>query len=153
MDWAVTGATLLLVAVGSWQIAAIRKENRLERTIAACCRYESDQVIERCVHELREARRSRSFDDEPQKYEHSLIMVLNYLDTMAIGIHQGIYDESLAREHTESIIKHYAGAYLTEEVARAVGFRLNDYHWLCKLAKTWSIPESYFARRSWWRLT
>ncbi len=89
----------------------------------------------------------------PGKYKHSLIMILNYLDTIAIGIDQKIYDENLARDHTEAIVKHYSERYLTEAAAKDVGFSLNDYRGVCELAKNWSTPRRYYGRDKRWRLT
>jgi hypothetical protein len=90
--------------VGCWQITALRRESKLERTLAACSRYESDAVIERCVRNLRTARRHRTFDDAPLEFQQDAIVVLNYLDTLAIGIRQKLYNERLAKDHTKEII-------------------------------------------------
>jgi hypothetical protein len=45
--------TLFLAIVGWWQIQSLRRENKLERTLAACIRYESDTTIETAVQKLR----------------------------------------------------------------------------------------------------
>jgi hypothetical protein len=154
MDWATALATLLLVAVGGYQIAAIRKENRMDRTLGACNRYESDLVIERCVRRLRQANSNGHYDKNPKAFEHDVTIVLNYLDSIAIGIQQGLYDEELARDHTETIVKHYYDRYLTDAGAKKAGTLQKDYGRLCAMAQEWSKTHSYFRKAwTWWRLT
>jgi hypothetical protein len=151
---ALAAVTFLLVAVGAWQVFAIRKENRLERTLTACNRYEADIVIERCVRRLRTARRSGRFAANPAAYEHDAIMVLNYLDTIAIGIQQGLYDENLAFDHAASIVQFYFETYLNPETAKKVGLVPKEYDRLCRMAQSWSNVKPRFRRGwTWWRLS
>jgi hypothetical protein len=154
MDWATSGATLLLVGVGSWQIAAIRKENRLERTLSICSRYESDVVLERCVKTLRDAQTRKEFGANPKVYFHEVVMVLNWLDTIAIGIKQGLFEEKLARDHTESIVKHYKNTYLTPNVLSALEIDSSDFQQLAAMADDWCRKKSHFGNvRTWWRFS
>jgi hypothetical protein len=92
-------ATGVLVLVGSRQIKTgwdqlktqmetLRSENKIERTLTACSRYESDVTIERCAGTLRLAHNSETYEKDPKQYQHEVIIVLNYLDTIAIGIEQ-----------------------------------------------------------------
>ena len=60
--------TLLLALVGVVQIFVIRKENKLERTLAACNRYESDAIIEGCVRRLREAQNRKEFEGKEKDF-------------------------------------------------------------------------------------
>src|ERR1700758_1325079 len=94
---AVSAAAAVAVAVVAWwqlggiraQVEQSREEAKIERTLAACSRYESDVVIERCVRELRLSYESGLCANDPCKHKHEIIMVLNYLDSLAIGFEQG----------------------------------------------------------------
>jgi hypothetical protein len=127
----------------------------MERTLAMCNRYESDQVVERCVKILRSARADGKLRENPKTYEHEVTVALNFLDSIAIGIQQGLYDERLARDHTESIVQHYYEQYLRDQTAaEAVGIFCRDYERLCSMAQKWAKAKVYFqARPTWWRLT
>jgi hypothetical protein len=148
--------TLLLALVGVVQIFVIRKENKLERTLAACNRYESDAIIEGCVRRLREAQNRKEFEGKEKDFQQDIVMVLNYLDTIAIGVQQGLYDENLAWDHTEAIVRKWHDSLLTPDTARAADISLRDYDRLCKMAKRWANVEPRFRRgwrRRWWRST
>ena len=152
MDWATAGATLLLVIVGGRQITAIRNENKMERTLTACNRYESDPIIERSVRTLRLAQTNGDFKKDPKSFEHDVVIILNYFDSIAIGIQQGLYDEKLARDHTDSIVKHYCELYLNLEIANRLDIRPDrDYERLCQMAQNWGKTQPYFqVNPRWW---
>jgi hypothetical protein len=150
---ALAAITFLLVAVGTWQALAIRKESRLERTLVACNRYEADVVVERCVRRLRSARTNERFAADPKAYQHDVIMVLNYLDTIAIGVQQRLYDENLAYDHTSTIVQFYFETYLSPEMAKQVGIVPREYDRLCRMAQRWSNVKPRFRRGwTWWRI-
>lgn len=137
-------ATLLLFGVGWWQITAVRRENKLERTLAACNRYESDAVIERCVRNLKDAEMTTSFEDSPKTYRHDVVVVLNYLDTIAIGIKQKLYEESLAKDHTRNIVKYWCEKYLNNKMAELLKIDVSDYGNLCDMANSWRKQDTQF---------
>jgi hypothetical protein len=137
-------ATTFLVIIGRQQIVALRaqmssaqEDSRVERTLAACSRYESDQVIERCVKTLKDALRNGEYDRTPRDYEHEAKMVLNYLDTIAIGIKQGLYIEELARDHMKPILRYYREHYMDPSRAFERGINLDEYACLNDLASSW----------------
>lgn len=128
------------------QAESARNAAKIERTLAVCSRYESDLTIERCVRRLR-----RPFDDlslfaNPGSFKHELVMVLNYLDTIALGIHQNLYDESLARDHIGPIVLDY-GRLLNLETFSRLGKNLDDYHCLTRLVQRWRERELAFKDR------
>lgn len=152
MDWATAGATLLLVVVGWRQIVVIRNESKMERTLAACNRYESDPIIERCVRTLRLAQANGDFTRNPDHYQHDVVMILNFLDSIAIGIQQDLYDEKLARDHTESIVLYYQDLYLDPSTAKQLDIKPErDYQRLCELGNGWRTAEPHFKPTSKYR--
>jgi hypothetical protein len=138
----IAGGALLM---GWYQITQIRKENRVERTLAACSRYESDATVERCVKDLRVAHISGGMVNlTPQEHQHQAVVVLNFLDTIAIGVEQGLYLDPLARDHMESIVRTWTDFLLEPKAATALGIERRDYGCLVKLAKRWDQNEIYY---------
>jgi hypothetical protein len=137
-------AALAVAVIGWWQLGSIRdqvkaarEEARIERTLTACSRYESDVVVERCVRRLRLAFENKTPIAEPAEHKHDVIIVLNYLDGLAIGFEQKLYDENLAKDHMASIVRMYRQRYLSPEYLDRLKIDSGDYHCLIKLADKW----------------
>jgi hypothetical protein len=127
-----------------YQIQAVRNENRIERTLAACSRYESDATVERCVRTLRNALATDGdYTANPSKYQHEAIIVLNFLDTIAIGIDQGVYDDPLARDHMKAIMRKWM-VLLEPPKAKELGISVDDYQSLIGLWDRWNLNEMYY---------
>jgi Domain of unknown function (DUF4760) len=147
--WEMIGAltTVGLFAVAWYQIRAIRNESRVERTLAVCSRYESDATVERCVRTLRNALATGGdYKADPCKYQHETIMVLNFLDTLAIGIDQGVYDDRLARDHMEAIVRKWMEVLLEPTKAKELNIPTNDYKCLNGLWSRWNQNKMYYGK-------
>jgi hypothetical protein len=132
--------------VAWYQIQAVRKENRVERTLAACSRYESDVTVESCVRALRHALAAGGdYNANPRKYQHEAIIVLNFLDTIAIGIDQRVYDERLARDHMKAIVKKWMELLLEPTKAKELDLPEDDYRCLNGLWSRWNQSEMYYS--------
>ncbi|HEY0464322.1 MAG TPA: hypothetical protein VGC79_08945, partial [Polyangiaceae bacterium] len=99
-------ATLVLVAVGYRQLISIRAEAKKERTLAICHRYDIDPVLDVSLRSLWILQTSANKTAKDlKKHRPDIVTVLNYLDSIAVGIEQELYIEELARDHIESIVK------------------------------------------------
>lgn len=141
--WEAIAATGVLV-VGFWQAISIRREARQERTLAVCNRYDSDANLGQCLKTLRAARDSGDFLKDARKYRYETVTVLNYLDAIAIGIAQGLYIESLARDHLEAIVDDHCQHYLSERTVKTLDIQLNDFRHLQELRKKWTARQPYY---------
>lgn len=155
--WAAIGSniqalvTTVLIAIGAWQVFAIKRENLKSRTLSACDRYDTDPIIDGSLREI------RLLLKDPQSAENGLLKlptttVLNYLDSIAVGIEQGLYIESLARDHLKAIVIKHTDDYLRDEsVARKIGLNPANFSTLTAMATRWKIdPPAY--RDGWkWR--
>lgn len=139
-------------ARAGWRLSDIfnRNENKRERTLNACNRYESDVVVEGCVRRLRTAMDSDELKGKERSFRQDAIVLLNYLDTLAIGVQQGLYDENLAFDHTNAIVQKWYDLLLNYETAKTFGIDLKDYNRLCGMAQRWANVEPRFGRR-WWK--
>jgi hypothetical protein len=144
-------ATCVLVGVGVFQIRSIREEAKRSRTLAACDRYDQDIVLDGSLHRLAEARRSGQFSANPSAYRTDIATLLNYLDSIACGIAQGLYIEELARDHIEPILKGHVNQYLGQNSPTIEGIDPADYTRLTSLFQQWQAPSTRFRYTAKWR--
>jgi hypothetical protein len=147
--------TTLLVGVGLQQILDIRNQNRRWRTLDACDRYHQDAPLIDICQKLRKARDSDEFHKEPKKYRSEIIVLLNYLDGLAIGIYQGLYIDELARDHMQFIVKSHVQQYLKNGMPKTLDIETEAYKYLMALDQRWLIiGQPHFHPRGWikrWR--
>lgn len=107
----------LTLKVAKQQVDETRNEARRSRTIDACNKYDFDTVLNEALIKLNEANIPKFLNSaEPTPDERSeldqlkpyITTVLNYLDGLAIGIAQGIYENTIVHDHMRFIIRsHY----------------------------------------------
>ncbi len=143
-------ATAVLVAVGVYQIRSIRMEEKRTRTLAACDRYDRDDVLYLCLKELARAKRDGSFDKDPAVFRPEVATLLNYLDSLAVGIAQGLYIEELARDHVEPILKRHVAQFLTGDMPQKITLDAANYACLTDLCKKWSNAAPRYRESNFW---
>lgn len=144
--------TCLLVAVGIFQIRSIRAEAQRSRTLDFCNRYDQDPILDLCLRRLWEARRSGDLKKDSEAYRPDIATLLNYLDSLAVGIEQGLYIEELARDHIEPLIHRHVNQYLTTDAIshlRLEWLERSNYTSLVKLSERWSTRPTRFRDRKW----
>jgi hypothetical protein len=140
--------TAVLVAVGLAQIVSAREEAKRGRTLTACDRYDTDPVLDASLHKLAKADRDGLLETNPGEFRTDIASVLNYLDSLAVGIVQGLYIEEIIRDHNESIIKRHVSQYLALGRSRIFGIDEANYQKLTALCERWSRGQTYFRTRS-----
>jgi hypothetical protein len=161
VNWIAVGAiaaalqaiiTIFLVAVGLHQILDIRNQNRRWRTLEACDRYHLDAPLIDICRNLRRARDSGEFHKEPRKFRPDIIVLLNYLDGLAIGIYQGLYIDELARDHMQLILNSHVQQYLKDGMPKTLDIETDAYKYLMALDERWhTISQPHFHPRGWIR--
>jgi hypothetical protein len=91
--WILAGITFGLVVGALHHVGAIREENKKLSTLQICNCYDTNPVIAGAVDILWQARLSEDLERNPKRYRPQLVILLNYLDGIAIGIEQGLYIE------------------------------------------------------------
>jgi hypothetical protein len=76
------------------------------------------------------------------------MIVLSYLDGIAIGVGQGLYEEDLARDHLHQIVKAQIDNLLSPEAASRFGLDKNDYAFLTAMDLKWRQSKPFFSERS-----
>jgi Domain of unknown function (DUF4760) len=152
-EWTAIGTLILalvtssLFLVGYWEIMENRSESKISRTLDICNRYDNDVIFDQCLREIAAAKLSSNFstdDDVVRKLRTQIITILNYLDSVAIGIEQGSYVETLAKDHLHPILRQHTEEFLDGPIARKIGIDRRNYDRLLKLATKWNEPVTGF---------
>lgn len=103
-------AGLLCFAI--YQVLSSKEDAKVNRTLAACDKYDTDPVLDRVTRRL-----SRSFSDgslasHPTKYQIDLYSLFNYFESIAIGVSRGHYDTEIVRDQLGSVITGYVDDYI-----------------------------------------
>lgn len=83
--------------------AELEKERR---TVEACTRFSTDYAlycVKKNIYEQRQPDANPVFP-EPMKVKRDIKHLLNYLDGIAIGIHQGLYDPDIVFDNLNTIM-------------------------------------------------
>jgi hypothetical protein len=141
--------TLALVCFGVVQIVFARREAKINRTLAACDRYDCDPVLDLICRRLAEARESGDLAANPRKYRLDLYSILNYLESIAIGVRRGLYHSAVVKDYMKPIIIGCHEEYIVSGlVARAAppipvsgaGNPAEDFDKMIALVTKWSRP-------------
>jgi hypothetical protein len=128
----------VLAWVAWYQIGAARDEAKLNRTLAACDRYDLDPVLDARSRRLAEVRDAGDLQGKVKAYRLDIFSILNYLESIAIGIEQGLYDENLVREYMEPIFVGCVEEYISSGVLQALDYAPTDFAKSAALCKKWS---------------
>jgi hypothetical protein len=77
-----------------------------------------------------------------EKIHFSAIVILNYLDGIAIGVHQGLYVEELARDHLKDIVCTRVRNLLETAFAQEVKFDPHDWCFLTAMASARAASDN-----------
>jgi hypothetical protein len=95
-------AGLLVFAI--YQVLTIKRDAKINRTLAVCERYDIDPVLDQIVRRLDQARDDDTLRNEPKKYSVDLDSLFNYFESIAIGVNRGHYDRDIVRDQFEVIM-------------------------------------------------
>ncbi len=96
--------------------------------MVACQRYDFDPVIEAATARIWEAS-NKGIDYKTNVERRDIVVLLNYLDGLAIGIDQGLYVEQIVKDHLASIFEHATVRLLDPQIVPITGFeRVKQTH-------------------------
>lgn len=111
--------TVIIAVVGLRQLKKITEQTKAANdqkkkwaSIAACERYDSDPILDEATKVIWNKRQSPTDYSNVKEYEREVIILLNYLDSLAIGVEQKLYFETIIRDHMEPIINHAVEKFL-----------------------------------------
>lgn len=128
-------ATTVLAAVAWCQIVALRDQTKGWKTLEVCEKYDLDPVLTKCIQKLDAG--GEAVRKEPTAYRLETVTVLNYLDSIAIGIKQNLYVEDIARDQLEPMLIEHVTKHITGADAGVFGIDRTDYATLVELCEKW----------------
>lgn len=135
--FALVGMTGILAWVAYVQIGAARTENRQTQTLLACANYDLNQVLYNCQEAIGDARRSGLLQAEAEFLSLQIKTILNFLDSIAIGIDQDLYVDDLAYSHMHKIIEGQVAELMAPEILEKINCTVADFSHLANLNARW----------------
>jgi len=143
--------TCFLVVVGTYQVRALKNEQLKSRTLVEASKYDTDPVLNECISALHRAKKNNALFEDPREYRPQIIAVLNYLDGVAIGIEQGLYIESLAKDHLREIVAKHVSEYLENpDLMKQIGTQPSNFHRLLAMYRRWTTNGTTYVGEKWW---
>jgi hypothetical protein len=159
-DWIQIALLLVTVYVAWCQVSSVRSEARKTRTLDVCNRYDCDTVLAEALNELHKAKKERVIgkDADPNipggkiyELRQPVVTLLNYLDSLAIGIEQEVYDPDMIEDHMKSIILTHCHEWLRADMLERLDLKATDFLHLGRLQKRYENPETK-AKKGRWQL-
>jgi hypothetical protein len=140
-DWwsAIQGIALIATAVIAWyQIGALREDQKAWKTLEACEKYETVISLVYSAKKIRKGLHSGLIDIESENYRADAMVILNYLEGIAIAAAQGFYKENIVRFQLEPIVDVYVRELLKNNGrAIKIGLSTDDFDQLQGLLERW----------------
>ncbi len=113
-------AAIAAVAVAYWQLGAIARQTRTEgnrerqwRTIAACQQYTIDPVLSEAKKKIFAAARAPDKKIiDPKLVKPEALFILNYLDSIAIGVRQDAFIKQIVIDNLSGIMNQAVTRYI-----------------------------------------
>ena len=140
-------STMALAWIAWFQIDSIRKESKQWETVKIFHQYDTDPILFECAKSIRVLSKGADYgritlDPVMQEVRN----ILNYFDSLAVGVTQGVYIEEIIRDNLEPVICLAVDNFVTDSFAgKDVVANLNN---LTAMRNRWKPPEpqaqSYF---------
>ena len=123
------------------EATAARAEAKRTRTLEIVSRYDHDPVLDRALRRMARARDSGALFSETKLYRTDIVAVMNYFESIAIGLHQEIFIVEMVRDYMESIFRSHIEEIEREKIFEKIGSDPNDFEHICALNSSWK-PKS-----------
>jgi hypothetical protein len=130
--------TIVIAAIAYHQLRDFRYQNLLWKTLEAVNRYCEEVTLTAAATKIWRAKDTGELQTNPRSVRPEVIIILNYLDGLALGLKQGLYIEDMVRDHMAELLNMYVEQHLQVEAARRAEIDLNNYRMLLALHQKWS---------------
>ena len=134
-------AGLLVFAI--YQVLSTRRDAKINRTLAACDRYDIDPIIDGVARRISAAWDDGDLKSNPAKYKTDLYSIFNYFESIAIGVARGQYDADIVRDQLEHIMTAYVDDLILSDIGcwpLPIGGDNPDFDHVMKLYHKWKTP-------------
>ena len=130
------------------QMKDIHLENKKWNTLNICAQYELSEIIAKAARNLYfhldYGKQPKVAEEDIGGLSRDAIIILNYLDGIAIGVSQGLYVEELARDHLHIIVRTYVDDLFNAETQKKFGLKKSDYTFLIGMDGRWRLNKPYY---------
>jgi hypothetical protein len=125
---------LAAAGIAYWQLKQIVNETKIQgdrerqwQTIAACQRYITDPVLLEAKRKIWLARGNGTKDriEDVQSVKQDAIFIMNYLDSVAIGVRQGVYLKEVVKDNLRPVMVDAVARFIENGLGN---FELNKEH-------------------------
>lgn len=140
----VSNAALAVTALVSAYVAfrqfrSVRDEAAKNRTLEICNRYENDPILDGVVRRLRA--HEHGVISPEYEYRIDVIVLLNYLDSISIGINKNLYVGEIVKKRMCCALKGHVDEYLmNDELVRQLDINVSDFSNLLSVYHEWCQP-------------
>jgi len=120
------------------QVTSARDEAKRSRTLAACEKYDLDPFLDGSLRRLREAHDNGDFRKDPEPFKHDVLTLLNYFESIAIGVKRKLYDVAIVRDHFAEIFQDHFNEYLGPNAVQTGWFTGKEFDRYQELCRDWS---------------
>lgn len=133
-------ATVILARVALDQFRDNRRSLIETNTLRACEKYFSDPTILACARKLYDNSGGGRHYDRANLgiYQFELQNLLNYLESIALGVRRGIFDEALVQDHMRNTIEKTVDRVIPAHVSAEDAARGSPH--LLWLRARWNAP-------------
>jgi DNA primase large subunit len=129
-------ATFGLIVTAIKQIGGLREENRKWETVKACIAYTQDPILFERAKQVRT--RSKGTDyalANMMPVMQELRAILNYRDSLAVGVAQGVYIEHIVRDTLQLVIEKAVDNFCRQEFRTELN--MDGFSHLIDLRERW----------------
>ncbi len=121
-------------------------ENRKWKTLEVCAQYElNDNITNSARNVFTAFAKGEPEEGVCKAITRDVIVILNYLDGIAIGVGQGLYIEELARDHLKNIVQYHVSHLLDPSLKlKFKDIDQNNYSFLIDMNTKWARSQTYF---------
>ena len=135
-------ATVALVIIGFRQLRAIRQQiqianeqTKIWRSVDACDGFNRDPIVEEATKNIWTASgQGQDYSKIGDSNERDVILLLNYLDRLAIAIDQGLYVEQIIKDYLQPIVLKAGDNFINN---KSLNIDFTELKSFCDLYNRW----------------
>ena len=113
--------------VAWYQIGAARAEAKKTRTLEVVSKYDHDPVLDQALRRLAQARDEGVLLTKTRDYRLDILAVMNYLETIAIGVKQEMFIADMVRDFMEHIARFHVDEMRSGGFFEKIGVNPNGF--------------------------
>jgi hypothetical protein len=125
-----------LLGYAIYQVRSAKADAKINRTLTACDRYDTDPVLDRVTNRIANGLDDGSLAKNPKDYSVDMSSLFNYFESIAIGVSRELYDKDIVTDQLKPIIIDHVDDLI---LSGHTGWKnpADDFNHLMKLYREW----------------